>query len=114
MRHIIYKITFPNNTCYIGQSSKHEYERWGKHISQCSLGKHENRYVQNAYDKYGVDSWGFEVMHREESGDKKFVNEIERRMINKYSNCVNIKNTTTRIEMTLSEYTKSIQKSSYR
>ena len=96
-----YIIKFPNNTCYIGQTREHEYIRWGQHISDCKKGKHGNKHIQNIYDKHtkwvtspnghfvkqcGAKDWEFEVIHREITHHKKFVNEIEKRMIKKYVN----------------------------
>ena len=94
-----YIIKFPNNTCYIGQTKAHEWARWGQHIMDCRKGIHGNKHIQKLYDessKYvtspsghlvrecGAKDWEFEVIHREITHHKKFVNEIEQRYIKKY------------------------------
>lgn len=58
----IYKITcIPNNKIYIG-SSKNIKKRFFNHISSLKHGKHENAYLQHAFNKYGIDNFKFEVI----------------------------------------------------
>ena len=71
-----YKITFPDNTCYIGTTKIHPYERWGKHLTDARLSYHKNKHVQVVYDKYGYDGWVHEWLGYE-TGDKQHHNKIE-------------------------------------
>lgn len=56
----IYKITC-NEHSYIG-SSINIYYRLKRHISDLLKNKHANKYMQNAFNKYGSDSFMFEVI----------------------------------------------------
>ena len=56
----IYKLTC-NEHSYIG-SSINIYYRLKKHISDLLKNKHANKYMQNAFNKYGKDSFMFEVI----------------------------------------------------
>jgi len=58
----IYRIrNLINNNCYYG-SAKNINRRWSKHKSQLKYGRHENVILQRAWDKYGEDSFIFEVI----------------------------------------------------
>ena len=56
----IYKLTC-NEHNYIG-SSINIYYRLKRHISDLLKNKHANKYMQNAFNKYGKDSFIFEVI----------------------------------------------------
>ena len=56
----IYKITC-NDHSYIG-SSINIYYRLKRHVSDLLKNKHANKYMQNAFNKYGRDSFMFEVI----------------------------------------------------
>lgn len=85
-----YKITFPDNTCYIGTTSKHIYERWGTHLGDVRSTKgHTNKNVQAVYDKYGYDDWVFDVLFVEE-GDKRYHSIRENTLIQETPNTLNI------------------------
>jgi len=56
----IYKLTC-NEHSYIG-SSINIYYRLKRHISDLLKNKHANKYMQNAFNKYGKDSFMFEVI----------------------------------------------------
>jgi group I intron endonuclease len=57
----IYKITcINNNKVYIGSSSNINL-RWQSHKSRLKNGKH-NKNLLNSYNKYGIDSFIFEVL----------------------------------------------------
>lgn len=57
----IYKITcVDNNKVYIGSSSNIK-SRWYAHKSKLRIGKH-NQNLLNSYNKYGMDSFVFEVL----------------------------------------------------
>jgi len=56
----IYKLTC-NEHSYIG-SSINIYYRLKRHISDLLKNKHANKYIQNVFNKYGGDSFKFEVI----------------------------------------------------
>lgn len=62
-----------NHKVYIGQSSDIS-KRWKKHIQDLDLGIHHNRHLQNAWDKYGKDSFSFSVL---EECEKSVLDERE-------------------------------------
>ena len=49
------------NKKYIGQQIN-MYSRWQKHISELNRGIHFNSYLQNAWNKYGIDAFKFYVL----------------------------------------------------
>jgi group I intron endonuclease len=58
----IYKITcIPTGKFYIG-SSVNIGERWAEHKRLLRIGKHENCYLQNAWNKHGEQSFAIEVI----------------------------------------------------
>lgn len=50
-----------NNHCYIG-SSVDIRSRWNSHRSQLMNNNHHSRYLQNAWNKYGKDSFRFQLI----------------------------------------------------
>lgn len=56
----IYKIVGPNGI-YIG-SAKDINRRYSVHLTQLRSNKHHSAYLQRAYNKYGEDSFRFEVV----------------------------------------------------
>ena len=50
-----------NNKIYIGQSSQYP-KRWTTHKRQLRKGKHDNKSLQEDYDKYGLDVFEFKVV----------------------------------------------------
>lgn len=50
-----------NNKSYIG-SAYDLYRRWNNHRSTLRKGTHCNRHLQNAWNKYGVDTFAFEIL----------------------------------------------------
>lgn len=60
----IYKITcVGNNKCYIGQSIAIK-RRWNDHKKSLKQGTHYNKYLQNAYNKYGENSFVYEILEQ--------------------------------------------------
>jgi len=58
----IYKITnIVNNKVYIGSSSR-LHQRFIKHKNDLDGGRHTNKHLQSSYDKYGRDSFVFEII----------------------------------------------------
>lgn len=61
----IYKIiNIQNNKFYIGSCSSktYLYERLKHHQQDLLLNKHHNKYLQNAYNKYGIDNFYYEII----------------------------------------------------
>lgn len=59
---VIYCITnIINDKQYVGQAVI-KAKRWKDHESALSVGKHNNRYLQAAYNKYGVDAFIYTVL----------------------------------------------------
>ena len=70
----IYKIKCKkNNKVYIGQSSDIK-SRFRNHKSSLKNNKHENNYLQYSYNKYGENSFTFELL---EECDQNVLNERE-------------------------------------
>ncbi len=65
----IYQIrNIANNKIYIG-STNNVRKRWNNHRSKLNNGKHENQYLQLAWQKYGENSFEFTII--EEVNDNK-------------------------------------------
>lgn len=80
MKKYIYKITNNiDNKCYIGQT-KNLKDRWCKHKSQLKHNKHENIYLQRAWNKYGEENFEFKSIILTE-----YYNEEEKRYIKFYN-----------------------------
>ena len=68
----IYKITCnANNKVYTGSACyKHPtcakctgfYGRWSQHIYRLQQGKHRNKHLQSAFNKYGLKSFSFVML----------------------------------------------------
>lgn len=59
----IYKITNKvNNKYYIGSTSESFLMRWKNHINALRKGKHKNIHLQNAFIKYGEESFIFTIL----------------------------------------------------
>ena len=55
-----------NGNRYIGSASRCLYQRFHQHKSNLSKNKHCNKHLQNAWNKYGADSFEFWVMEEYE------------------------------------------------
>lgn len=55
-------INLINNKIYIGSSCNLK-KRKGSHIRLLNKGKHFNSYLQRSWNKYGKDSFNFEIVH---------------------------------------------------
>lgn len=82
-----YKITFPNNKCYIGSTINFRKRCWA-HQSHVRHNKHANTEVQTIYNKYGYDDWKYEILF-EETGDKEYHKIREHALIQETPNTVN-------------------------
>lgn len=59
----IYKITnLVNNKVYIGQTSNEFRIRKAKHLCELRSGKHGNRYIQRAFNKYGEENFSIDII----------------------------------------------------
>lgn len=65
---------------YIGQSNNVKY-RWRKHKYELKSNIHFNSYLQNAYNKYGIDSFEFKIL---EECDQDIIDEREQYYIDLY------------------------------
>ncbi len=51
-----------NNKCYIGSAALSLKGRWAFHKSELRHNRHDNGKLQNAWNKYGAESFVFEVL----------------------------------------------------
>lgn len=59
----IYKITnIINNKFYIGSTTESFAKRWKNHITSLRRNTHKNEYLQNAFNKYGENSFMFSIL----------------------------------------------------
>jgi len=61
----VYQIrNLKNDKLYIGSAAgQRGFEhRWGNHLSDLNLGRHDNSYLQRAWDKYGAEAFIFEIL----------------------------------------------------
>ena len=57
----LYKIVnMVTQQCYVGQSQNVK-KRLSEHFRLLKFGKHTNRHLQNAYNKYGADAFKGEI-----------------------------------------------------
>lgn len=71
-----------NQGIYIG-SAKNLYNRKNKHFHMLKLGIHPNKYLQNSFNKYGIENFNFEIL--EIVSDLQIIITKEQEWINKYS-----------------------------
>lgn len=85
---IIYKIiNIKNSTSYIG-CSKNFYNRKKEHLSKLKNNKHENKYLQRSWNKYGKDNFVFEIIEKLDSELEMF--QKEKLLILKNNNLYNL------------------------
>ena len=69
---------------YIGQCSQTDVnKRWWAHRSELKYNKHFNSYLQNAWNKYGNDSFEFSIL-KEDINSLDYLNRLEKRYIKEY------------------------------
>jgi predicted GIY-YIG superfamily endonuclease len=83
-----YRITFPDNTCYVGSTVNYK-RRVFTHQTRARCNRHDNKNVQAVYDKYGLDDWVFEIISTEQ-GDKEHHTKREYTIIQENPNNLNI------------------------
>ena len=82
----VYKITNKiNNKCYIGSSIRTE-KRWKQHINASNNpnSPHYNYPLYQAFRKYGIDNFKFEILEQRECGELE-IREIESNYIKLYN-----------------------------
>jgi group I intron endonuclease len=67
---------------YIGSTSVSFKQRWSKHLNYLTRSKHPSRHLQNAWNKYGVDQFAFEIL--EVISDPNIVIQREQAWINMF------------------------------
>jgi group I intron endonuclease len=86
----VYKITNTvDGKVYIGSTTIDTNWRWSTHKSLLKIGKHHNRHLQRAWNKYGESAFTFEVV--EQGVTKEEIRSKERSWIQKFFgvNCYN-------------------------
>lgn len=82
----IYKIVnLANGKVYIGQTGQNFQRRYWHHQWKLRNNSHDNKYLQNAWNKYGEDNFSFEVV---EITTKDSLDEREKFWIEHYRNTV--------------------------
>lgn len=71
-----------NGKGYVGKTGMNFGDRWDSHRSLLNSGKHDNPLLQRAWDKYGAESFSFEIL--EVVDDAKLLNSLEIKYISKY------------------------------
>ena len=69
-----------NGKCYIGKSVDIS-KRWDRHKAELRNGHHNNKHLQMAWDRYGEESFSFDVL---EYANRDKLNELEMAYISKY------------------------------
>lgn len=77
-----------NGKVYIGQTNDRFIERYWNHKWKLNNKTHDNKYLQNSWNKYGEDNFEFYVL--EVVNNKDIIDEKERFYIKKFSNNYNI------------------------
>ena len=79
----IFRITNTmNGKSYIGKTGMNFGDRWDTHRSLLRSGKHDNPYLQRAWDKYGEDAFEFAVV--EVVNDPGMLDDLEIKYIAEY------------------------------
>lgn len=59
----VYKITcVPSNKHYVGSTIRRIHQRFSEHLYELEKGIHKNPYMQNSWNKYGADSFKFDIL----------------------------------------------------
>ena len=79
----IYRITnVTNGKSYIGKTGMNFGDRWDSHRSLLNSGKHDNPYLQRAWNKYGSENFEFAIIEVVENSDS--LNDLEIKYIAEY------------------------------
>lgn len=71
-----YKITLTDGSTYYGRTAQSGNDRYSQHRSTVRRGVHDNKNIQESYNKYGYDGWIHEWLGYE-TGDKLHHDKIE-------------------------------------
>ncbi len=67
---------------YLGSTKKNFWARWGQHIGQLNLGKHENAQLQEDWHQYGAGAFLFQVVQwTNDPAQVDALPEIEKRLL---------------------------------
>lgn len=105
----IYKITnILNGKIYVGSAIDFVSRRY-KHLHKLRKNKHENRKLQNAYNKYGEKNFNFDIL--EEVSDSKYLISVEQIFIDLLNPFYNIcKIASSRLGVKATDETKEKQR----
>lgn len=73
---------------YVGQTSRAAIRRWREHLYKLRKNKHDNRYLQYAWNKYGESAFEFQIV--KEFNSLEELNEAEIELIKNGSNLYNL------------------------
>lgn len=73
---------------YVGQTSRPAIKRWREHLYPLRKNKHHNRYLQSAWNKYGEQSFKFEII--KEYNTLEELNQAEIELIRSGNNMFNL------------------------
>ena len=89
----IYRITnLVNGNTYVGKTGMNFGDRWDCHKAQLNGGYHDNPHLQKAWNKYGAESFEFEIIEAVDDASK--LNDLEIKYIKEYrelGKCYNIR-----------------------
>ena len=84
-KHGIYKITnTQNEMVYIGQTSQRFIKRYWHHKWKLADGTHDNKHLQNAWNKYGESSFEFSIVEVVDDADNGKLDILEISYIQSY------------------------------
>lgn len=91
----IYKIYCDqHDRFYIGKTNNPE-SRWSRHLSSLRRNVHENKELQNCYNKYGEQSFHFEILEKRDNITNEELSLLEIDYIKRFDNYFNGMNETT-------------------
>ena len=106
MKAKIYRIILPCGGTYVGQTLRHEYQRWGAHLNDLTRNAHDNEQMQASYNNGELDDWKFEVIETIETDDKAYANLMEQHYIELENNSINRKKKRVNNKAKLKSYSK--------
>ena len=85
---IYYKISFPNNTCYVGKTNNLK-RRISEHKTYAKYDTHPNKHFHLIYKEFGYEGWLVEELFQE-TGNKEYHKIREHTLIRDTPNTINI------------------------
>ncbi len=86
---LIYQIVhLESGNKYIGQTSRPAIKRWREHLYALRHGRHPNRYLQSAWNRYGESAFKFDII--KEVSTLEELNESEKLLIKNGSDLYNL------------------------